>query len=99
MLQKYPIKEERDTYKAYLKFNRNSTHALNQYRQSFGLIMYRKSDIENIHMIPASVYNDVHAIVVKIGIMSVENVYNPPKAFMPGSFTSLISHISLRRRI
>lgn len=62
------------------------------YHHAYGTATYIRHDIENATLISTSSENEIHNVVVKIGSITVSNIYKPPAASWPPSVIQTQPH-------
>lgn len=62
------------------------------YHKSYGTATYARNDIENVSLGTTSTNNGIHEVTMKIGEITVKNIYKPPATEWPHHVTQPLPH-------
>nr|CAI5825299.1 unnamed protein product [Callosobruchus analis] len=62
------------------------------YHRSYGVATYVRQDIENAAIVETSINNNIHEVAIKVGDITIANIYKPPAATWPQQVLRTLPH-------
>lgn len=62
------------------------------YHPTYGTATYAKTNIDNVKLVSTSDSNNIHNTTIKVGDLTIINIYKPPAISWPANQPPLISH-------